>query len=480
MIPKQIIARSMMFACVLLSACGHSGEENPQPGKPEPEKPVEEENYLTVTTRNGAPVESYEQSFAAFAQTLVVRSNVKWEVSAGNAAAWLHVEATSAATAEVAIEVNTGREVRSGTIVFTTTDPKVRVEIPVRQNFGETIGRAPIRDLMLIYDGYDDGRAFDDKRFAKYAASDDDAPQWLFDGYLFLTAHRGGKSFSGGLNRPASNKQDWEAIVDFYLEDTHSIPALDRAVGALRDQIGGTFHRRKVVIFMPEPQEGQTDWGEIDGKAMDFSNYPDRIAACKWYIDRVRERFARGNYEHIELAGFYWLREIVTRPVDTQYSYHLTRSDIMLPHIADYLHKLDYTFNWIPYYGSRGYDVWQQFGFDQVYLQPNYYWKPQNDMDEVCRQIDSLGIGMEIEFEPTLLNAREGSGTFRKRLRDYIDYAKRRNIYGKRPFAYYHGTNGFYDLHASDDEADRELFDELCQFIINNPLRAQRPTTDRK
>lgn len=76
MIPKQIIARSMMFACVLLSACGHSGEENPQPGKPEPEKPVEEENYLTVTTRNGAPVESYEQSFAAFAQTLVVRSNV--------------------------------------------------------------------------------------------------------------------------------------------------------------------------------------------------------------------------------------------------------------------------------------------------------------------------------------------------------------------------------------------------------------------
>jgi len=101
-------------------------------------------------------------------------------------------------------------------------------------------------------------------------------------------------------------------------------------------------------------------------------------------------------------------------------------------------------------------------------------------MDEVCRQIDSLGIGMEIEFEPTLLDAREGSGTFRARLRDYIDYAKRRNIYGKRPFAYYHGTNGFYDLYASDDEADRELFDELCRFIINNPLRAQQPKTGKE
>ena len=49
MIPKQIIARSMMFACVLLSACGHSGEENPQPGKPEPEKPVSY-THLTLPT----------------------------------------------------------------------------------------------------------------------------------------------------------------------------------------------------------------------------------------------------------------------------------------------------------------------------------------------------------------------------------------------------------------------------------------------
>ena len=262
-----------------------------------------------------------------------------------------------------------------------------------------------------------------------------------------------------------------------------------QAVKEAAARLGKAPQKRKVIMVLPDPvihrhyidtTSSTTYWGALDGQQLDFSRNEDRIAACKWYIDRVRERFAQGNYEHVELAGFYWLREIVTRPVDTQYSYHLTRSDIMLPHIADYLHKLDYTFSWIPYYGSRGYDVWQQFGFDQVYLQPNYYWKPQNDMDEVCRQIDSLGIGMEIEFEPTLLDAREGSGTFRARLRDYIDYAKRRNIYGKRPFAYYHGTNGFYDLYASDDEADRELFDELCRFIINNPLRAQQPKTGKE
>ena len=107
-----------------------------------------------------------------------------------------------------------------------------------------------------------------------------------------------------------------------------------------------------------------TYWGELDGRRLDFSKNEDRLAACKWYIDRVRAAFAAGNYRYVELAGFYWLREIVTRPQDTAYSYFLTRSDILLPHVADYLHRLNYSFNWIPYYGSRGYDVWPTFGFD--------------------------------------------------------------------------------------------------------------------
>lgn len=457
MIPKQIIARSMMFACVLLSACGHSGEENPQPRKPEPEKPVEEENYLTVTTRNGAPVESYEQSFAAFAQTLVVRSNVKWEVSAGNAAAWLHVEATSAATAEVAIEVNTGREVRSGTIVFTTTDPKVRVEIPVRQNFGETIGRAPIRDLMLIYDGYDDGRAFDDKRFAKYAASDDDAPQWLFDGYLFLTAHRGGKSFSGGLNRPASNKQDWEAIVDFYLEDTHSIPALDRAVGALRDQIGGTFHRRKVVIFMPEPQEGQTDWGEIDGKAMDFSNYPDRIAACKWYVDMVVEKFAQHDFRNIQLAGIYWFPE------------HGGFISTYMKQVAEYIHSKNLDYRWIPYYGAFGHADWKKYGFDYAYYQPNYCFSttiPRQRLYDACAEALSADMGLEVEFDSNYAFERNVA---------YIDVYEELGILEKSNLAYYGGTSFEYWKNGITEE--RAFYERLAKIIAE---RQKKFTTNKK
>ena len=357
-------------------------------------------------------------------------------------------------------------------------------------------------DMVLCYGGSHHRTPFlwDKERLAPYVTYVDKegTEQWLFVGFIFLEFQDTNRpdaelyAFETGHLRDtgeSAGKAQWQELIDYYFTDGNGVEALEEAVKEAAARLGKAPQKRKVIMVLPDPvihrhyidtTSSTTYWGALDGQQLDFSRNEDRIAACKWYIDRVRERFAQGNYEHVELAGFYWLREIVTRPVDTQYSYHLTRSDIMLPHIADYLHKLDYTFSWIPYYGSRGYDVWQQFGFDQVYLQPNYYWKPQNDMDEVCRQIDSLGIGMEIEFEPTLLDAREGSGTFRARLRDYIDYAKRRNIYGKRPFAYYHGTNGFYDLYASDDEADRELFDELCRFIINNPLRAQQPKTGKE
>ena len=87
---------------------------------------------------------------------------------------------------------------------------------------------------------------------------------------------------------------------------------------------------------------------------------------------------------------------------------------------------------------------------------------------------------MELEFEPTLLRERSGSEAFRARFREYMDAARRCGIYGSKPFTYYHGTNGFHDLWASDDEEDRALFRELCAFILGNPLRAAQTPEEKK
>lgn len=352
-------------------------------------------------------------------------------------------------------------------------------------------------DAVLCYGGSHHRTPYrwDKQRLAPYVTYVDNKGEehWLFDGFIFLEFQDTNRpdgalyAFETGHLRDtgvSAGKAQWEELIDYFFSEGNGVDALEQTVKEAEGRLGKAPAKRKVIMVLPDPviyrhyidtTSSTTYWGALDGRQLDFNRNEDRLAACKWYIDRVRAKFDEGDYRHVELAGFYWLREIVTRPVDTAYSYHLTRSDILLPHITEYLHGLKYTLDWIPYYGSRGYDVWQTFGFDQVYLQPNYYWKPQNDMDDVCAQIDRLGVGMELEFEPTLLDGREGSGAFRARFREYMEYAKKRGIYGKRPFAYYHGTNGFYDLYASENPTDRELFDELCRFIIDNPLRTQRP-----
>ena len=354
---------------------------------------------------------------------------------------------------------------------------------------------ATTTDAILCYGGSHHRTPYlwDQARLAPLVTYTDPAGRehWLFDGFIFLEFQDTNRpdnaryAFETGQLRDtgvSAGKAQWQELIDYYFRPGNGVDALDKAVKEATGRLGNAPAKRRVIMVLPDPviyehyidtTSSTTYWGELDGRRLDFSKNEDRLAACKWYIDRVRAAFAAGNYRYVELAGFYWLREIVTRPQDTAYSYFLTRSDILLPHVTDYLHRLNYSFNWIPYYGSRGYDVWPTFGFDPAYLQPNYYGKAEHDMEKIFDQIAQYDMAMELEFEPTLLHAREGSEAFRKRFRSYMEYAKKRNIYGTKPFAYYHGTNGFYDLWASPDEVDRELYHELCRFVIGNPLRQQ-------
>lgn len=76
---------------------------------------------------------------------------------------------------------------------------------------------------------------------------------------------------------------------------------------------------------MPDPiiyrkyddtNESTTYWGSLGGRRMDFAKGADRVAACKWYIDQVRRRFDEGNYQYVELAGFYPISEEIVTPGD--------------------------------------------------------------------------------------------------------------------------------------------------------------------
>lgn len=97
---------------------------------------------------------------------------------------------------------------------------------------------------------------------------------------------------------------------------------------------------------------------------MDFSRQEDQVKATRWYIDELMKRFKQAKYKHLKLSGFYWLAE------DIDFT-----KDLSVP-LSKYIHSMNKTFCWIPYWQAKGYNQWRELGFDIAYQQPNHFLKP--------------------------------------------------------------------------------------------------------
>ena len=119
---------------------------------------------------------------------------------------------------------------------------------------------------------------------------------------------------------------------------------------------------------------------------------------------------------------------------------------------------------------------WKNFGFDLAILQPNYYWEDKS-WSVTCDYINRYDMGMELEFEGThgghtsILGDSASAKNNKARVREYMENAKTYKIYGKKPLVLYTGTNALYELATSEKTADRELYHEFGEFIINSPLK---------
>lgn len=318
------------------------------------------------------------------------------------------------------------------------------------------VKKAPIKDLVLIYDG-GDHRTIDwnPSQFSSYVALDSiDAarPQWLFDGYLFLeifwSKERG---LATGYRSKGARKEDWIALIDKYLSPNRDLVALNTCVGNYRKRIGGKFERRKIVLSLPEPLLGQTDWGELDGKKLDFNNEDDRLKACLWYMDLLITRFKAANLKNLQLCGFYWLAE------------HATQTRNLVRSVSDYAHAKQLDLYWIPYFKADGFQDWKKFGFDHAYLQPNHFFNdkiPDSRIDETCELAKKYGLSLEMEFDDRALEEK-GWG---KRMEAYINAYEKNGIFATKPLAYYQASGTFWKLkHGS--AADRKLYERLARII---------------
>ena len=304
---------------------------------------------------------------------------------------------------------------------------------------------------------------------------------WLFDSFLFLefmdpaTNGGAGVTFITGysyneerINKSAT-QDDWDKLAKYYFVRNTAVHAIDQSVEKAKAILGEPPHKRQIIVGIPEPithanpydnSSSTTYWGKVDGRTLDFNLPNDRVAAVKWYIDRVREEFYKQDYTNVELAGFYWVAE------------KSTHTSTIISDVGSYLKGMNYSFNWIPYFEAEGWNKWRDYGFTYAFMQPNYFFDasiPESRLKEACEIVVQNGMGMEIEFDGNALETSERK--WGGRLRDYMRYAQDYGVWEKSKLAYYQGAWAVKWLKDSSNSQDQKLYNDFCQWMIERPLR---------
>ncbi|MCM1178479.1 MAG: DUF4855 domain-containing protein [Bacteroides sp.] len=336
-------------------------------------------------------------------------------------------------------------------------------------------------DYVLVYAGGGHSKYYDEDWMQELVSyvDRDGKEHWLFDGFLFLqimdrverVAFDPGHRDENGIF-PAAVQADWLKLIDYYFEKDACLDALDKAVDKTAGRIGDPGYKRQVIISVPNPIRyrnpgsrtgGTTYWGVLDGKVTDFDKEEDRLAACRWYIDEVLKRFKSARYRNIELAGFYYVTE------------ETTDSGNLIEGISGYVHSKGYPLTWIPYYNAPGWNLWKEKNFDFAWYQPNYFfnpWLPEERLEKACRRALNYGMAMEMEFDERAVAVRpDGQPSMGGRLRGYMDAYRKYGSWEKLPIAYYVSSRGVHVLKESENQQDRDLYYDFCDFVAKRPLR---------
>ena len=381
-------------------------------------------------------------------------------------------------------------------------------------------------DLALIYGGGSrNPKYWDKERIASHVTWTDPKTKeekWLFDAFLMLEMRTpdnvdphafgiGIKDWNDNtLAMKTANKADAEAWLDFWFMPDNGFTALDAAVGEAAARIGPAPVIRKVIVMMPDisaherynvESSSTTYWGTIDGRVMDFSNPADRIAAYCWFVDEVRSRFQKAEFQNIELGGFYIMSEELPSmrsgvgghggdTIDGQmrdgWEVEAKAWEDVFPAVANYIHLYKEALVWIPYRCAAGFRYWKEFGIDYAYMQPNRFWDTNNvnPMSSFWNQIATYKLNMELEFDDRMMrnpvdksdsSYKEGETfmTYRNRWREYVDGMQNAQVYGEKQLAVYMGYDSFNHLKNSSEYEEKALFNEFCRLIAEDPLKAK-------
>lgn len=298
--------------------------------------------------------------------------------------------------------------------------------------------------------------------------------KWLFQGFSFLEFKINKKSFIHSKKHEPATKAEWERLIDLLFVNDRCLDALDQTISYYKNIIGNPPFRHKITIAIPMPIKGQTNWGSIGGKKMNFNDENDRIKAIKWYIDRFLSEYKKHKYENFDFEGFYWMEEDMeqTRGLAVQ--------------ISHYIHQLGYDHYWKPYLSASGSTYWDECNFDYCYLQAGGYCiKESRGFERVGMALDKAkrrGMGLLFEFEINLFSKPE---TYIPRINKCIDTFEQNGVYEQAAMSYYDAAisiyaianGGFRKLSLSSYYLNqaRNFMDRIANHIVERYTRAYGP-----
>ncbi|WP_227793305.1 DUF4855 domain-containing protein [Paenibacillus guangzhouensis] len=324
---------------------------------------------------------------------------------------------------------------------------------------------AGIHDLGLLYNGHYAGGKGDwskDRIIPNISYVDKVTKQpteWLFDGVLYLgTNSPEGRSFGAGSGDP-SILADWKWYLDKTFAPEGDMKHLNDATVEVSGKLGEPNHKTKVVLMIPYPDEGVSNFGDLGDGNLNFTGHEpqalsNRAKATQWYINEVKARWAAGNYSNLELVGMYWLEE--------QIGIDAAGPDLIKA-VSGQVHADNMKFFWIPHFLAYKAYMWKDVGFDAVAFQPNYFFEPTgyDRFEDASNIAKRYGMTNEFEFDDRMLT----DGVFRERYIDYLNSGVETGLMKNGFNVYYQGNNAVYDSAVSTDPANRILYDWLRDYV---------------
>ena len=320
-----------------------------------------------------------------------------------------------------------------------------------------------VSDLMLIYHGATQRPAWTTNQLKPYLYREKSGKtEWLFDGFLFLEIFDSVEKYDydPGFGNKTAGKEQWEWLLNRYFAKQKGPDALEALLDSLAKKGKKPVRPRQVIISIPCPVNGFTDWGELNGKNLDFNNTDDQLKAACWFIDEVLKKWNEKNYQHIKLGGFYWVHE------------DAVQSDEAIPFVKKYLEAKNYELFWIPYWGAKGKGEWEKLGFDFAWQQPNYFFEtdiPKQRLADACSFAKEHQMGLEMEFDERVTKPE-----FRARFYDYVNAFKENNVWKRYPVAYYEGGGAWMQMVNSNDPEMKKMVDTLGNLVVERQTRADK------